>query len=147
MKRVCVDVGGTFTDCLVLDEAGDLRLFKAPTTPKDPTAGFLNAFAKAARHYGTDLRRFLADVEMIVHGTTLATNTLLTERGAVTGMITTKGFRDVIEIRRGMRDPRISIYNIFIPPARPLVPRQRRLGVTERTRYDGGILTPLNETG
>ncbi|HYB71929.1 MAG TPA: hydantoinase/oxoprolinase family protein [Candidatus Sulfotelmatobacter sp.] len=145
MKRVCVDVGGTFTDCLVLDEAGDLRLFKAPTTPKDPTVGFLNAFGKAARHSGQTLRQFLGDVEMIVHGTTLATNTLLTERGAVTGMVTTQGFRDVIEIRRGIKDPRVSIYNVFIPPARPLVPRRRRLGVTERIRYDGRVLTPLKE--
>ncbi len=145
MKRVCVDVGGTFTDCLVLDEGGDLRLFKAPTTPKDPTIGFLHAFEKAARHYGMARRQFLGEVEMIVHGTTLATNTLLTERGALTGMITTKGFRDVIEIRRGIKDVRVSIYNLFIPPAKPLVPRRRRLGVTERTLYDGRILTPLNE--
>jgi len=146
VKRVCVDVGGTFTDCLVLDEGGDLRLFKAPTTPKDPTAGFLNAFGKAARHYTMSLRQFLGDVEMIVHGTTLATNTLINENGAVTGMITTKGFRDVIEIRRGIKDIRVSIYNLFIPPAKPLVPRVRRLGVEERTKYDGAILTPLNES-
>ncbi len=145
MKRACVDVGGTFTDCLVLDEAGALRLFKAPTTPQDPTRGFLHAFEKAARHDGVPLRQFLGDVEMIVHGTTLATNTLLTERGATTGMITTKGFRDVIEIRRGIKDVRVSIYNLFIPPARPLVPRARRLGVEERTLYDGRVATPLDE--
>ncbi len=147
MKRACVDVGGTFTDCLILDEGGALRLFKAPTTPQDPTRGFLSAFQKAARHYGLSLPQLLANLEVIIHGTTLATNTLLTERGAVTGMITTKGFRDVIEIRRGIKDVRVSIYNLFIPPARPLVPRARRLGVEERTLYDGRVATPLDEPG
>jgi len=144
-KRVSVDVGGTFTDCLVLDEKGELNKFKASTTPKDPSDGFMNSLEKAARHYKLDLRRFLGTVDILIHGTTLATNTLLTGRGARTGMITTKDFRDILEIRRGIKPIGTSLYNIFIPPNRPLVPRSRRLGVEERVLYTGEIATPLNE--
>ena len=80
-----------------------------------------------------------------MHGTTLATNILLTGRGAKAGMITTKGFRDTIEIRRGIKPIDVSLYNLFIPPNRPLIPRSRRIGIEERTLYDGKILTPVNE--
>jgi len=144
-KRASVDVGGTFTDCLVLDEKGELAKFKAPTTPKDPSDGFLRSLEKAAYAYGLDLRGFLGSVEMLIHGTTLATNTLLTGKGAKTGMITTRNFRDILELRRGMKPTDVSLYNVFIPPTRPLVPRKLRIGVEERTLYDGEIATPLNE--
>jgi N-methylhydantoinase A len=144
-KRVCIDVGGTFTDCLVMDETGLLQKFKAPTTPSDPSGGLMNALKKAARHYGTNINEFLGQIEVLVHGTTLATNILLTERGAKAGMITTKGFRDSIEMRRGIKPVDVSLYNLFIPPNRPLIPRSRRIGVEERTLYDGKVMTPLNE--
>ena len=100
---------------------------------------------KAARHYGQTLERFLAEVEQIVHGTTLGTNILITERGAKVGMITTKGFRDSVEMRRGIKNLRGSMFDIFIEPYKPLVPRYRRLGVEERTLYNGKVLTALNE--
>jgi N-methylhydantoinase A len=145
-KRVCIDVGGTFTDCLVMDEAGLLEKFKAATTPNDPSVGLMNAMKKAAHYYGLDLKEFLGQIEMLVHGTTLATNILLTGRGAKVGMLTTKGFRDSIEIRRGIKPVDVSLYNLFIPPNRPLVPRSRRIGITERTLFDGRIATPLDET-
>jgi N-methylhydantoinase A len=144
-KRVCVDVGGTFTDCLVMDETGLLQKFKASTTPSDPSTGLMNALKKAARHYGADVIEFLGQIEVLVHGTTLATNILLTGRGSKAGMITTKGFRDSIEMRRGIKPIDVSLYNLFIPPNRPLIPRSRRLGVDERTLFDGSIMTPLNE--
>jgi N-methylhydantoinase A len=144
-KRVCVDVGGTFTDCLVMDETGLLQKFKASTTPSDPSTGLMNALKKAARHYGADVSEFLGQIEVLVHGTTLATNILLTGRGSKAGMITTKGFRDSIEMRRGIKPIDVSLYNLFIPPNRPLIPRSRRLGVDERTLFDGSIMTPLNE--
>jgi N-methylhydantoinase A len=144
-KRVCIDVGGTFTDCLVMDETGLLQKFKASTTPSDPSTGLMNALKKAARHYGADVGEFLSQIEVLVHGTTLATNILLTGRGTKAGMITTKGFRDSIEMRRGIKPVDVSLYNLFIPPNRPLIPRSRRLGVEERTRFDGSIMTPLNE--
>ena len=136
-KRVCIDVGGTFTDCLVMDETGLLQKFKAPTTPSDPSTGLMNAMKKAARHYGADVSAFLGQIEVLVHGTTLATNILLTGRGAKAGMLTTKGFRDSIEIRRGIKPVDVSLYNLFIPPSQPLIPRSRRIGIEERTLFDG----------
>jgi N-methylhydantoinase A len=144
-KRVCIDVGGTFTDCLVMDETGLLQKFKSSTTPRDPSVGLMDAMKKAARFYKLDVKEFLSQIEILVHGTTLATNILLTGRGAKAGMITTKGFRDSIEIRRGIKPIDISLYNLFIPPSEPLIPRWRRIGVEERTRFDGRIQTPLNE--
>jgi N-methylhydantoinase A len=145
VKQLTIDVGGTFTDCLVLDDAGQLQRFKASTTPDDPTQGFFAAVVKAAAHYGQSLDRFLGDVEQIIHGTTLGTNILITERGAKVGMITTKNFRDVLEMRRGIRNLHGSMFDMFIEPYAPLVPRDLRLGVEERTLYSGKILTPLNE--
>ena len=144
-KRVCIDVGGTFTDCLVMDETGLLQKFKASTTPSDPSIGLMNTLKKAARHYGADIGEFLSQIEVLVHGTTLATNILINERGTKAGMITTKGFRDSIEMRRGIKPIDVSLYNLFIPPNRPLIPRSRRIGVEERTLVDGSIMTPLNE--
>ncbi len=145
MYRVCVDVGGTFTDCLVLGEEGELKQFKSPTTPQDPSLGFLACLEKAAKDFRRPLATFLADVDLLIHGTTLATNTLINENGAKTGLITTRGFQDVIEIRRGYKNIRTSMYNVFVPPYKPLVPRRHRLEVEERVLDSGEILTPLNE--
>jgi N-methylhydantoinase A len=145
MYKVCIDVGGTFTDCLVLNAQGTLRQFKSPTTPADPSIGFLNALAKAAAGYGLDPRAFVGQVGLIIHGTTLATNTLINRNGAKTGMITTAGFRDIIEIRRGFKNVRTSMYNVFVPPYEPLVPRYLRLEAAERTLFDGTELTALDE--
>jgi N-methylhydantoinase A len=145
MYRVCIDVGGTFTDCLVLDAEGRLRQFKAPTTQPDPSVGFLTALSKAAAGYELDLGSFAAQVELIIHGTTLATNTLINRNGARTGLITTRGFRDVIEIRRGFKNVRTSMYNVFVPPYEPLVERFLRLEAEERVLFDGSVHTPLAE--
>ena len=144
MKRVCIDVGGTFTDCLVMTESGELRAFKSPSTPTALATGFLNSLEKAARFFNEPLKALLGEVDISVHGTTLATNTLITGRGAKTAMITTKGFRDLVEIRRGIKDERVSLYNFFIPPYEPLAPRYLRYVVEERTLYTGELMTPLN---
>jgi N-methylhydantoinase A len=146
MYRVTIDVGGTFTDCLVLDEeAGRLAQFKAPTTPADPSIGFIDALEKAAREHSHSLTEFLGKIGLLVHGTTLATNTLINKSGAVTGMVTTKGFRDMLEIRRGHKNVRTSMYNVFVPPYKPLIPRHRRKEADERVLYTGETLTPLDE--
>ena len=144
-KRVCVDVGGTFTDCLVMDDRGLLQKFKASTTPSEPSKGFMDAMKKAAKHYGVGVNDFLGQIEVLVHGTTLATNILLTGRGAKAGMLTTKNFRDIIELRRAMKPQDVSLYNLFIPPAEPLIPRYRRLGIDERSLYNGDVMMALNE--
>ena len=145
MFRVTIDVGGTFTDCLVLDDGGSLRQFKAPTTPADPSIGFINAMTKAATGNGLALGDFLGRVELIIHGTTLATNTLINRSGAKTGMITTRDFRDIVEIRRGYKNVRTSMYNVFVPPYKPLAPRYLRMEAAERATFDGEIVTPLDE--
>ncbi len=146
MKRLYIDTGGTFTDCLVLGEEGTLRQFKASTTPSAPERGLLDAVTRAARSYGQTLRELLGDVELLILGTTLATNAALTHRGARTGFITTKNFRDIIEIRRGIRGiENRNMYNQILPPYRPLVPRYLRRGVEERTLYDGRQIAGLNE--
>jgi N-methylhydantoinase A len=145
MYRICVDVGGTFTDGLVLDEKGELRQFKSPTTPQDPSVGFLACLEKAAKHFHQPLAAFLGEVDLLIHGTTLATNTLINENGAKTGLLTTKGFRDLIEIRRGYKNIRASMYNVFVPPYKPLVPRRHRMEVEERLSDSAEILTALSE--
>lgn len=143
-RRVCIDVGGTFTDCLVLEEGGNPRAFKAATTPRDPTSGFIEALEKAAAFHEESLSEFLKTIPLIVHGTTLATNTLITGQGVSTGMIATEHFPDTIEIRRGQREPELSMYNWFVPRYRPLIPRHLRLEIPERVRYTGDIVTPLD---
>lgn len=146
MYRITIDVGGTFTDCLVMDADGGLRQFKAYTTPAEPSEGFVNAITKAAQGYGhPDLADFVGQVELIIHGTTLATNTLINRNGARTGMITTEGFRDITEVRRGYKNIRTSMYNVFVPPYEPLVPRHLRLEAAERSTYEGEIVTELDE--
>ena len=144
MKQVCVDVGGTFTDCLVKDHDGRLTRFKAPTTPDRPTIGFLEAVGKAATYHGQAPGAFLAEVDLIVHGTTLATNVLLTGAGAQTGFITTDGFREVIEMRRGIKNLHGSMFDQFVAPYTPLVPRRLRVGVPERVLYTGEVHAPLD---
>ena len=139
--RVSVDIGGTFTDCLVEDAAGR-RLYKAPTTSSDPPRGVLDVLEQAAGDESLDA--FLGRVERLVHGTTLATNVLITRRGAKTGLLTTAGFRDVTEIRRGIRNLGTSMFDQFKPPYDPLVPRALRLGVPERTLYTGEVEQELD---
>ncbi|TAJ77627.1 hydantoinase/oxoprolinase family protein, partial [bacterium] len=144
--KCCTDVGGTFTDCLVLDDHGEVHAFKSPTTPEDPTLGLTNALTKAARFFQMSLPQFMSNVHLLIaHGTTLSTNALLTGRIAKVGLLATKGFRDTIEIRRGYKNIRTSRFNVFVPPYKPLVPRYLRLPVEERTLYTGEILKPLKE--
>src|SRR3989304_5332167 len=146
MTRVTIDVGGTFTDCLVLDEKSEIHAFKSETTPEDPTVGLKNVLEKAARFFGKSLPQFLSDDGLLIaHGTTLSTNALLTGKIAKVGLLTTEGFRDTLQIRRGYKNVRMTRFNLFVPPYRPLVPRYLRLGIRERTLDTGEILTPLHE--
>jgi len=144
--KCCTDVGGTFTDCLVLDDDGQVHAFKSPTTPADPTLGMTNVLQKAARHFRMELPEFMSNVRLLIaHGTTLSTNALLTGKIAKIGLLTTKGFRDTLEMRRGFKNIRTSRFNVFVPPYKPLVPRTLRRPIDERTIHTGEILTPLNE--
>jgi N-methylhydantoinase A len=144
--KCCTDVGGTFTDCLVLDDDGQVHAFKSPTTPADPTLGMTNVLQKAARFFHMDLPEFMSNVHLLIaHGTTLSTNALLTGRIAKVGLLATNGFRDTIEMRRGFKNIRTSRFNVFVPPYKPLVPRTLRLPVEERMLHTGEVLTPLKE--
>ncbi len=141
MHRIGIDVGGTFTDLVAVDEAGGATLAKVPSTPADPSEGVLDGLRLLADSLGLDLAALLAQTERIVHGTTVATNALLERKGAKVGLLTTEGHRDVIEMREGLKDDR---YNLRLPPPEQLVPRKLRLGVRERLRADGRVSTPLD---
>ncbi len=140
--RMGVDTGGTFTDCVVIDEAGVAHTFKELSTPKDPSIGLYNVINKAAEAFGQSLQDFLGELDFFAHGTTVATNTLLTGTGAKTGLICTKGFRDTIEMRRAHKD---NIWDLFLAVPEPLVPRYLRIGVQERIDYSGKVIVPLDE--
>jgi N-methylhydantoinase A len=140
--RMGVDTGGTFTDCVVIDETGVAHTFKELSTPKDPSIGLYNVIGKAAEAFGKTLQDFLGELDFFAHGTTVATNTLLTRTGAKTGLICTKGFRDTIEMRRAHKD---NIWDLFLETPEPLVPRYLRIGVEERVDYTGSVVVRLNE--
>jgi N-methylhydantoinase A len=140
MKAAGVDIGGTFTDFLVLDEEhGRIELFKEPSTPADPSRAFIAGLARMADQ-GMDA----AVLDQCIHGTTVATNTIIQRNGALTGLITTAGFRDVLEIGRSNR-PSDRIYGLRWERPMPLVERFLRLGVRERTNRHGEIVEPLDE--
>lgn len=135
-RIVGVDVGGTFTDLVLLDPANPaepVRIAKVPTTPADQAEGVLAALRAA----GVDL----ASLAAIVHGTTATTNALLERKVARTGLITTQGFRDVLELGRRTRPQPYGMTGVF----EPLIPRELRLEVPERLDYAGRVLTPLDE--
>ncbi|MBD3846032.1 hydantoinase/oxoprolinase family protein [Bosea sp. SSUT16] len=140
--RVGVDSGGTFTDVCMFDEThGEIHVWKVSSTPQDPSLGIAGGIeqgvAEVAKATGQKV-----DVVYFGHGTTVATNALIVGRGAETGLITTKGFRDVLELRRQKRD---SLYDIQTQKPRILVTRDKRLEVSERVRFDGSIHTALDE--
>ena len=145
MYKVCIDTGGTFADCMVLDDRGYKKEYKAPSTPKDFSVGVLDSLREAAAGLSMTDREFLDKTELIIHGTTAATNALVTKNVARTALICTKGFRDVIEIRRSLKIETRSMYDAFIPPYEPIVPRYLRFGVEERTRKSGEIVKGIDE--
>ena len=146
MYKVCIDTGGTFTDCVVLDNQGRKSEFKSPSTPPDFSIGVVNSLMEAAAGFSMSDQEFLEKTELIIHGTTTATNALVTKNVAKTALICTKGFRDVIEIRRSLKIDTHSMYEAFIPPYNPIVPRYLRFGIEERTRKNGEIVKEINES-
>ena len=136
--KLGIDIGGTFTDFVLLDETtGQMSFGKTLTTYPDPTLGILKGTKEVL-----DNANVKADaVKTIVHGTTLVTNAVIERKGAKTGMITTKGFEDVLEIGREMR---YDIYDLNISMPKPLIERSLRLGVEERVDKNGNVLTPLS---
>ncbi len=142
MFKIGIDVGGTFTDLVVVKSGDPPRYFKTQSTPRDPSDGLMNGLKDAAAAYGLSPEGLLAQTELVVHGTTVATNTLVERKGAKVGLITTEGFRDLLELREGLKEDR---YNLRMKPVEPLALRHMRVGVPERTRSNGKVETPLDE--
>lgn len=140
--RVGIDVGGTFTDLVLVRPDRSIHLDKAPTTLHDQSEGVMNGLARLAASEGLPLERLLAATDRIVHGTTTADNTMIQMNGAVTGLVTTAGHRDEIELRRGFKE---DIWDPSFPPPPPICPRRRRLGVPERLDFEGNVVEPLDE--
>ena len=136
--RLGCDIGGTFTDFVLLDDhTGEIKTGKCLTTPQDPS----DAVEEGMRMLGATTPDFVARLYELIHGTTLVINAIIERKGAKTGLVTTKGFRDVLEIGREMR---YAPYDIFAEFPKPLVPRRLRLEVDERVRSDGTVIKSLD---
>src|SRR5947208_3056652 len=135
-RAVGIDVGGTFTDFVVVDD-GVVSVFKHLTTPADPSVGVLDGMVRFAKRE----RIPFPDIARIIHGTTLVANCLIERRGARTALITTVGFRDVLEIGR---EARYDLYDLDLERPEPLIPRPLRFEIGERVLADGTELEPLD---
>jgi N-methylhydantoinase A len=136
--RLGCDIGGTFTDFVLLnDQTGEMQINKCLTTPSDPS----NAVEQGIKEMEQKIPGFIGKLDEIIHGTTLVINSIIERKGAKTGLITTKGFRDVLELGREIR---YAPYDVFAEFPRPLIPRKFRLEVDERIRSNGAILKPLD---
>src|SRR5215831_19276622 len=138
--RISVDIGGTFTDAVLVDGRGDILSFKSLSRPEDPACGVLDCLTMVARALKTSVRELLGDCEMFVHGSTIATNTILESTGARVGLLVTEGFRDGLEIRRGARS---NPWDHRTPYPPVMVPRYLRRPVRERIDQRGVVRIPL----
>ena len=135
-SRIGVDIGGTFSDFIVYDESGNRVIIdKIPTTPQSPEKAVVEVIKRNLT------REELGKIDFFLHGTTVGLNSLLERKGSKVGLLCTKGFRDILEIRRGDRD---EMYNLFWQPAPPLVPRFLRLEIEERLYANGNVNQKIN---
>ncbi len=140
--KIGVDVGGTFIDLAVVDQNGRSQLYKTLSDPADLAGALLAGLEVVAGNQKLTLPELLAQTEIIIHGSTVATNALLTKTGAKTALVTTEGFRDVLNMRRGMR---VNLYDPKQAPPVPLIPRHLIYTVEERVDCEGAELTPVSE--
>jgi N-methylhydantoinase A len=137
--RIAVDIGGTFTDATLIDEeTGAVSIAKVSTTPSDPSAGFMHAVERALAEGGVEA----SQVGFVVHATTVATNAIIEGKIARSGFVTTDGFRDLLEIARQVRP---TLYDTRFEKTKPLIPRDRAVGVVERLGPKGEVIVPLAE--
>jgi len=139
---VCIDIGGTFTDCIVYEHGRELSIFKSPSTPGAFEQGFVNVLRVAAEHFGKPLKSFLSDVDYIVHGTTVSTNALVEGKVAQVGLICNEGHPDVLTLREA---PRKRAFDWKIDYPEPFVPRNRTFEVRGRIDSQGNEIQPLSE--
>jgi N-methylhydantoinase A len=138
--RIGIDIGGTFTDVAVVEEtSGRIGVAKVPTTPADLAEGVLSALESSMSRY----ELASAQVGLLSHATTVVTNTILEEKGARAALVTTRGFRDVLELRRSAR---ANLYDLFQDAPATLIPRRRRFEISERIGADGAVVVPLAES-
>ena len=140
--RIGIDVGGTFTDFVLAKSSEEITLFKAPTTLPDQSGGVMEGIGALAESEGISVRQLLEQTDLVVHGTTTADNTMIEMNGAETGLITSEGHRDEIEIRRGFKE---DIWDPSYPPPIPIARRRRRIGVPERLDFRGNVVKALDE--
>src|SRR3954467_11649215 len=141
--RVGVDSGGTFTDVCLFDEQGGVAVWKVSSTPEDPSRGIAQGVEEGMRLVAPDAgERAAAAVSYFGHGTKVATNALIQHKGVRTGLLTTEGFRDLLEIGRQKRP---DLYDLFVDKPPTLVSRDLRFEVAERVRHTGEVETPLDE--
>jgi N-methylhydantoinase A len=142
--RLGIDAGGTFTDFILADRKGDVRIFKALSTPNDPTLAIRNGLKLIEEETGISATEIVSNADLCINGTTVGLNALIQHKGAKAGLIATKGHEDSIEIRLGHKEDGYR-YDPEYPPATMLVPRYLRRGVTERVISTGAVHTPMNE--
>jgi N-methylhydantoinase A len=147
---VGIDIGGTFTDCAIVDRAGKLLTTKVPSTPADFSRGMMDALDAGAKALGIQLGRFCRDIAFLSHGTTVGTNTIIQKKGAKVGLITTKGHEDAIHIMRGSRgyggrDIRKVVHFPETSKPAPIVPKRLIRGISERVDCFGEVVVALNE--
>ncbi len=142
--RLGVDAGGTFTDFVLTDESGDVRLFKTPSTPQDPTLAIKEGLALISQAIGESPEEIVSQCDLCINGTTVGLNALIQHKGSRVGLICTKGHEDSIEIRLGHKEDGYR-YDPEYPAAKMMVPRYLRLGVEERVLSTGEVRTPMKE--
>ncbi|MFT5172676.1 MAG: N-methylhydantoinase A [Gammaproteobacteria bacterium] len=140
--RIGVDIGGTFTDLVGVDASGRFHVAKTPSTPSDPSQAVLDGLGLLATSAGRSLAALLDDTALFIHGTTVATNLLVERKGARLAMVSTKGFRDILELREGTKTNRYDLRSRF---PQPLIPRPLRRVANERTAWDGAVQIALDE--
>jgi N-methylhydantoinase A len=140
--RVGIDVGGTFTDLICVTPTGDVVFDKAPTTPEDESQGVMQGLRQISERFGLSLGDFCKQLEIVVHGTTTADNTMIQMKGSPTGLLVTEGHRDEIEMRRDFKE---SIWDPTYPPPPAIARRRARIPIPERIDHDGAVRLPLDE--
>ncbi len=140
--RLGVDVGGTFTDLLCITPDGDVVVAKTPTTPDDQSTGVMNGVAELAEQFGLSVSELCGELDILVHGTTTADNTMIEMNGAPTGLLVTEGHRDEIEMRRVHKE---EIWDPSYPAPPPIARRRARIPIPERLDYHGDVRLPLDE--
>ena len=142
--RLGIDAGGTFTDFVLADKSSNVKIYKTPSTPNDPTKAIENGLALISEDLGVSPEDIVSQSDLCINGTTVGLNALIQHKGSLVGLICTKGHEDSIEIRLGHKEDGYR-YDPDYPPAVMLAPRYLRRGIRERVISNGTIKTPMNE--